>query len=133
MSCSKYQIDSATHLDLKTSYPNVSIKKLCKYKCGIRNNVYIGKTKHHLIIRQYEHLGKSIAIDKPLRYSDKDATAIRRHCHSLYNLASRIEAWFAGRWKKDGKRLARSKVWAEKKRVYIGNERTGTENNCKSH
>ena len=30
-------------------------------------------------------------------------------------------------------RLARSKVWAEKKRVYIGNGRTGTENNCKSH
>ena len=29
-------------------------------------------------------------------------------------------------------RLARSKVWAEKKRVYIGNGRTETENNCKS-
>ena len=88
MSCSKYQIDSATHLDLKTSYPNVSIKKLCKYKCGIRNNVYIGKTKHHLIIRQYEHLGKSIATDKPLRYSDKDATFIRNHCHSVDHLTS---------------------------------------------
>ena len=32
-----------------------------------------------------------------------------------------------------GKRLARSKVWAEKKRVYIGNGRTDRENNCKSH
>ena len=112
MSCSKYQIDSATHLDLKTSYPNVSIKKLCKYKCGIRNNVYIGKTKHHLIIQQYEHLGKSIATDKPLRYSDKDATAIRRHCHSLYNFASRIEAWFVGRWKKDKKK---EKDWLDQK------------------
>ena len=30
-------------------------------------------------------------------------------------------------------RLARSKVWSEKKRVYIGNGRTETENNCKSH
>ena len=30
------------------------------------------------------------------------------------------------------KRLARSKVWAEKKRVYIGDGRTGTENNCES-
>ena len=27
------------------------------------------------------------------------------------------------------KRLARSKAWAEKKRVYIGNGRTETENN----
>ena len=31
------------------------------------------------------------------------------------------------------KRLARSKVWDKKKRVYIGNGRTETENNCKSH
>ena len=31
------------------------------------------------------------------------------------------------------KRLARSKVWAKKKRVYIGNGRTETENNYKSH
>ena len=30
------------------------------------------------------------------------------------------------------KKLARSKVWAKKKRVYIGNGRTETENNCKS-
>ena len=31
------------------------------------------------------------------------------------------------------KRLARPKVCAEKKRVYIGNGRTETENNCKSY
>ena len=35
--------------------------------------------------------------------------------------------------KKKRERLARSKVWAEKVRVYIGNGRTETENNCKSH
>ena len=29
--------------------------------------------------------------------------------------------------------LTRSKVWAEKKRVYIGNRRAETENNCKTH
>ena len=50
---------------------------------------------------------------------------------------SRIEAWFAGRLKnikkKKKKKLARSKVWAKKKRVYIGNGRPETENNCKSH
>ena len=61
---------------------------LYKYKCDICNNVYIGKTKRHLIVRQYEHLGKSIATDKPLRYSDKDATTVRKHFHSLYHLAS---------------------------------------------
>ena len=31
------------------------------------------------------------------------------------------------------KRLDRSKVWAEKKRIYIGNGRTEIGNNCKSH
>ena len=31
------------------------------------------------------------------------------------------------------KRLARSKVWAKKKKVYIGNGRTETDNKCKSH
>ena len=61
---------------------------LYKYKCDICNNVYIGKTKRHLIVRQYEHLGKSIATGKPLRYSDKDVTTIRKHCHSLDHLAS---------------------------------------------
>ena len=61
---------------------------LQKYKCDICNNVYNGKTKRHLIVRQYEHLTKSIATDKPLRYSDKDDTAIRKHCHSLSDLAS---------------------------------------------
>ena len=40
-----------------------------------------------MIILQYEHLGKSIATDKPYRYSNKDATAIRKPCHSLDHLA----------------------------------------------
>ena len=53
----------------------------------------------------------------------KDISRLRRNL-------SRTEAWFKGRWKKDQKkrkRLARSKVWAEKKRVYIGNGRTAKE------
>ena len=48
----------------------------------------MAKPNANLIVRQYEHLGKSIATDKPLRYSDKDATAIRKHCHSLDDIAS---------------------------------------------
>ena len=61
---------------------------LHEYKCDICNNVYIGKNKRHLIVLQYKYLGKSIAIEKPLRYSDNNATAIRKHCHSLDHLAS---------------------------------------------
>ena len=36
-----------------------------------------------------------------------------------------------GREKRE--RLARSKVWAENKRVYIGNGRSETGNVCKNH
>ena len=61
---------------------------LYKYRRDIYSNVCIGKTKRHLIFRQYEHLGKSIATDKPLRHSDKDVTDIRKHCHSLDHLPS---------------------------------------------
>ena len=56
---------------------------------------------------------------------------------------SRIEAWFAEdgkrtkkterKKKKKKRKTGRLKVWAEKERVYIGNGRTETENNCKSH
>ena len=45
------------------------------------NSVYIGKTKKHYLVRQSEHLGLSVFTNKVLRYSDKDATAIRKHCH----------------------------------------------------
>ena len=41
----------------------INSKVLYKYKYDICNNVYIGKTKRHFIVRQYEHLGKSIATD----------------------------------------------------------------------
>ena len=61
---------------------------LYKYKCDICNGFYIGKTSHHLIVSQYENLGKSIATDKPLRHSDKGAAAIRKRSHSLDHLAS---------------------------------------------
>ena len=33
-------------------------------------------------------MGKSIVTDKSLRYIDKDANTIRKHCHSLDHLAS---------------------------------------------
>ena len=40
------------------------------------------------MVRQYEHLDKSIARGKRLRYNDQDATAIKKHCYSLDHLAS---------------------------------------------
>ena len=61
---------------------------------------------------------------------------ILRDISRLRKDLSRIEAWFAGRWKKGQEQretLGRSKVWAEKKRVCIDNGRTETENNCNCH
>ena len=54
---------------------------LYKFTCNTCNSVYIGKTKRHYLLRQFEHLGLSVSTNKALRYSDKDATAIRKQCH----------------------------------------------------
>ena len=54
---------------------------LYKFTGYTHNSVYIGKTKKHYLVRQSEHLGLSVFTDKTLRYSDKDPTAIRKHCH----------------------------------------------------
>ena len=54
---------------------------LYKFTCNTCNSAYIGKTKRHYLVRQFEHLGLSVFTNKALRYSDKDATAIRKHCH----------------------------------------------------
>ena len=54
---------------------------LYKFTGYTYNSVYIGKTKKHYLVRQSEHLGLSVFTNKVLRYSDKDATAIRKHCH----------------------------------------------------
>ena len=54
---------------------------LYKFTCNTCNSVYIGKTKRHYLVRQFEHLGLSVFTNKALKYSDKDATAIRKHCH----------------------------------------------------
>ena len=60
---------------------HINSKVLYKFKCDISNSVYIGKTKWHLLVHQYEHLGLSILTEKALKYTEKDATAIRKHCH----------------------------------------------------
>ena len=36
----------------------------------------MGKTKRHLLVHQYEHLGSSVLTEKALNYIEKDATAI---------------------------------------------------------
>ena len=54
---------------------------LYKSTCNTCISVYIGKTKRHYLVRHFEHLGLSVFPKKALRYSDKDATAIHRHCH----------------------------------------------------
>ena len=57
-------------------------KVIYKFKCNICNYVYIGETKRHFLVCEYEHLGKSILTEKNLKYTEKDATAIRKHCHN---------------------------------------------------
>ena len=56
-------------------------KVVYKFKCNICNDVYVGERKRHLLVCQYEHSGKSILTEKQSKYDDKDAIAIRKHCH----------------------------------------------------
>ena len=52
-----------------------------KYKSNICNDVYIGETKRHCLVCQYEHSGRSILTEMPLKYNEKDATTVTKHCH----------------------------------------------------
>ena len=54
-------------------------KVIYKFKYNICNDAYIGETKHDFLTREYEHLGKSILTEINLKYTEKDATAIRKH------------------------------------------------------
>ena len=86
----KFQLKmTQEEIDINTK-PAKAAKDL-KKKAKNCNSVYIGKTKRHLLVRQYEHLGLSVFKEKALKYTEKDATAIRKHCHqnehrcSVYN------------------------------------------------
>ena len=58
---------------------HINSKVLYKFKSDTCNSVYIDKTKRHLFVREYEHLGWSVLTEKVLKYTEKDATAIRKH------------------------------------------------------
>ena len=73
----KYKDRLPSHLNSKVVY---------QFKCDSCNAAYIGKTRRHFQVRQYEHLGKSILTEKPLKYNEKDATAIRKHSHNENHL-----------------------------------------------
>ena len=62
-------------------------KVIYKFKCNICNDVYIGENKRHFLAREYEHLGKLILTEKNLKCAEKDATAIRKHCHNHFHTA----------------------------------------------
>ena len=64
-------------------------KVIYKFKCNICNDVYIGETKRHFLVREYEHLRKSILTEKNLKHAERDATAIRNHCHSHCHTADK--------------------------------------------
>ena len=65
--------------DINPTFMNSKV--VYKFQCNICNDVYVGETKSHLLVRQYEDLGKLVLTEKPSKYNDKDATAIREHCH----------------------------------------------------
>ena len=73
----KYKDRLPSHLNSKVVY---------QFKCGSCNAAYIGETRRHFQVRQYEHLGKLILTEKPLKYNEKDATAIRKHSHNENHL-----------------------------------------------
>ena len=60
---------------------HINSKVLCNFKCHTSNSVYIDKTKQHLLVRQYEHLGLSVLAEKALKYREKDATGMRKYCY----------------------------------------------------
>ena len=74
------KIRNAFHFkDQISIYMNSNV--IYEYKCNICNDVYIGETKRHLLVRQYEHLSRSILTEKPIKCNGKDATAVRKDCH----------------------------------------------------
>ena len=60
----------------------MNLKLIYKFKCNICNDVYIGETKSCFRVCEYEQLGESILTEKNLKYTEKDATAIRKHSHN---------------------------------------------------
>ena len=60
----------------------MNLKVIYKFKYNICNDVYTGETKRHFLVREYEHRRKSVLAEKNLKYTEKDATAIRNHCHN---------------------------------------------------
>ena len=65
----------------------INSKVIYKFKRSICNDVYISKMKRHFLVREYEHLGKSITTEKNLKYTEKHAEAIRKHYHKLGHTA----------------------------------------------
>ena len=60
----------------------MNLKVIYKFKYNICNDIYTGETKRHFLVREYEHRRKSVLAEKNLKYTEKDATAIRNHCHN---------------------------------------------------
>ena len=59
---------------------SINPKVLYKCTCDTCNSVYVGKPKRHFLVRQNKYLGSLIFTDKALKYNQKNATAIQKHC-----------------------------------------------------
>ena len=57
-------------------------KMIYKFKGNMCNDVYIGETKGHFLLCEYENLRKSILTEKNFKNTLKDTSVIRKHCHN---------------------------------------------------
>ena len=65
---------------------------LYQYTCDICNDIYIGKTKRHYRVRNFEHLGISLLTHKPYTYNPTNGnnTAILNHIIKIVHAARTI-------------------------------------------
>ena len=79
-------------------------KVLYRYSCLGCNSFYIGKTARHVLIREYEHLGKSIRTGKNFKYNPKNNnnSAILNHINLSGGCSGNIDNFkVIGRAKND--------------------------------
>jgi hypothetical protein len=61
---------------------------LYNFTCSICKDTYLGKTKRHFLVREYEHLGLSVATNKSLKFNSSNASDIRKHLHTCGHTSS---------------------------------------------
>ena len=60
-------------------------KILYRFTCDGCNSIYLGKTKRHYLVREYEHLGISVRTGNKFSFNPKNSnnTAVLEHINQL--------------------------------------------------